>query len=618
VPICRALSAQGLAIAPRTYWARKSRPPSRRAARDAVVTGMLAGVFEPGQGRRPAPESLYGAVRAWGWLRRQGISVARCTVERIMRASGWRGNVRGPRKTRTTSRDPAAERFPDLVKRQFRAQAPGRLLVADFTYVPLAGGGFACVALVIDAYAGTIRGWECSVSKTTVFVQRAIRQAAAQLARLGHPLTGRAIHHSDAGSQYTSVRFTGTLMLAGLAGSIGTVGDACDNALAETTIGLYKSECVRDGSPFRGGPLATLADVEKITSSWVHWYNNDRLMHRTGLRPPPRPTSRTGPARHNPHPPGAPGLTRDPRGRPPGPTRARPGKARPGARTRLRPPAPCQARLTQQCQARPAGHTRNGKLKSRQSRHHDLLVTQNKVRPKAGDLQCPIFFAENELLVWIIRKAAAGGPDCVPVAEHRGPEPDQGGTGPRHTRCSVANCPAQRTGPPTRSARRPRARPRFSPLDVPDLDLASGSRRPVLLVILHADRPRSAPSNLAVRQCEDSLVRRPLLKGVAMAGRLVLRCAAMSSDPFADLARTAGEFAGGLRGLLGDGQRPAAGSPAAAGAVNDELGSEWGQFPARGVFGELVLAALSCADHLAAAAVVIRARSGVSDHEIEQ
>jgi putative transposase len=161
---------------------------------------MLAGVFEPGNDGRRAPESLYGAVKAWGWLRRQGISVARCTVERILRANGWRGNTRA-RKIRTTVPDPVAQRFPVLVKRQFKAEAPGRLLVADFTYLPLAAGGFAYVAFVIDAYAGTIRGWDCSVSKTTAFIQRAIRQAAAQLARLGHPLAGRAIHHSDAGSQ---------------------------------------------------------------------------------------------------------------------------------------------------------------------------------------------------------------------------------------------------------------------------------------------------------------------------------------------------------------------------------------------------------------------------------
>ncbi len=251
-----------------------------------MITRLLASVFEPGRSGRPAPESLYGAVKAWGWLRRQEISVARCTVERIMRANGWRGNVRRARKVRTTVSSPVAERFPDLVRRQFRADAPGRLLVADFTYVPLASGGFACVAFVIDAFAGTLRGWDCSLSKQTRFVQRAIRQATAQLARLGHPVTGGAIHHSDAGSQYTSLRFTETLMLAGLAGSIGTVGDACDNALAETTIGLCKSECARDGSPFRDGPLTTLGQVEKITAARVHWYNNDRLMHRTGLRPP--------------------------------------------------------------------------------------------------------------------------------------------------------------------------------------------------------------------------------------------------------------------------------------------------------------------------------------------
>lgn len=286
VPACRALSGHGVSISPRTFHARRSRPPAPRAVRDAWLTQLLAGIFEPDSRGRRRPESLYGAVKIWGHLRRQGISVARCTVERLMRANGWHGNVRGRRKPRTTVPDPGHARHPDLVHRDFRTHAPGRLLVADFTYVPLAGGGFGYVAFVIDAFAGTIRGWECSLVKTTAFIERAIRQAAAQLARLGHPVTTGAVHHSDAGSQYTSVRFTETLMLAGLNGSIGTVGDAYDNALAETTIGLYKSECAREGSPFRDGPLATLGQVEKITSAWVHWYNNDRLMHRTGLRPP--------------------------------------------------------------------------------------------------------------------------------------------------------------------------------------------------------------------------------------------------------------------------------------------------------------------------------------------
>jgi putative transposase len=284
-PICRALTGHHVPIAPRTYWAAKSRPPSRRTLKDALVTRWLAQMFEPGPDGRRKPESLYGAVKAHAHLNRQGLKVARCTVERLMRANGWRGNTRR-RKARTTVPDPRNPKHPDLVGRNFRADAPGRLLVADFTYVPLAIGGFAYVAFVIDAFAGTIRGWDCSLGKETRFVQRAVRQACDQLRRLGHPVTLGTIHHADAGSQYTSLRFAQTLMLEGLAGSTGSVGDAYDNALAETTIGLYKAECARDGSPFRDGPLRSRGDVEKVTAAWVHWYNTSRLMHRTGLLPP--------------------------------------------------------------------------------------------------------------------------------------------------------------------------------------------------------------------------------------------------------------------------------------------------------------------------------------------
>jgi putative transposase len=284
-PICRALSAHGIVIAPRTYWSRQSAAPGKRALWDTVVTEILAGIYEPdAHGRRP-PESLYGSVKMWAYLNRQGIPVAKCTIERLKRAHGWRGAIRG-RRVRTTVPDPAAARAPDLVRRQFRASRPGQLHVADFTYVPLSGGRFACTAFVIDAFAGLIPGWECSLSKKAAFSGSAIRGAAVYRARQGNPITGGAIHHSDAGSQYTSVHFTETLMLAGLIPSIGTVGDAFDNALAETTIGLYKTECIRDGSPFRNGPLVTLADVEEITSAWVWWYNTRRLMHRLGRRPP--------------------------------------------------------------------------------------------------------------------------------------------------------------------------------------------------------------------------------------------------------------------------------------------------------------------------------------------
>ena len=285
MPICRALTGHGVAIAPRTYWARRSRPPSRRALSDAALTEILAGIYEPDENGRRPPECLYGSLKMWEHLNRQGITVAKCTVERLMRAHRWRGVTRG-RAVRTTIPDPGHSRAPDLVKRHFKAERPGQLHVADFTYVPLDGGGFGYTAFVVDAFAGLIPGWECSLSKETAFVERAIRQAAALRARQGHPISGRAIHHSDAGSQYTSVRFAQTLLLAGLTPLVGTVGDAYDNALAETTIGLYKTECIRAGSPFRAGPVRTLADLEQITSAWVHWYNTARLMHRLGRRPP--------------------------------------------------------------------------------------------------------------------------------------------------------------------------------------------------------------------------------------------------------------------------------------------------------------------------------------------
>jgi transposase InsO family protein len=175
--------------------------------------------------------------------------------------------TRARRTPRTTEADPGAARAPDLVGRRWRVAAPNLLEVADFTYAPMVSG-FGYSAFVIDAYAGLIPGWECSLTKDTAFVERALRHAAAFRARQGHPFDG-AIHHTDAGSQYTAIHFTEVLMLAGLTPSIGSVGDALDNGLAETTIGLYKTECIREGSPFRTGPIRTLADLEDITSAWV-------------------------------------------------------------------------------------------------------------------------------------------------------------------------------------------------------------------------------------------------------------------------------------------------------------------------------------------------------------
>jgi putative transposase len=270
-------------IAPRTFYAWSSRGPSRRALWDITVTELLAGFYEPDRQGRRAPESLYGVVKMWAHLQRQGVPVARCTVERLMRQHGWRG-VRRDRRVRTTI--PGSEpRAVDLVKRRFHAAGPNQLFVADFTYVPITTGGFVYTAFIIDAYAGDIPGWAVAARADADLVSQALAFALETRHREGHPVTAGAVHHSDAGTQYTSIAFGQHLTDAGIHPSIGSVGDAYDNALAETTIGLYKTECTRPGSPFHTG-LHTTTDVEHATAAWIHWYRTSRLMHRLGRRPP--------------------------------------------------------------------------------------------------------------------------------------------------------------------------------------------------------------------------------------------------------------------------------------------------------------------------------------------
>lgn len=285
-------------IAPRTFYAWCSRGPSKRALWDAVVTELLAGYYLPDEHGRRAPESLYGAVKIWAHLNRQDIAVARCTVERLMRANGWHG-VRRTRRIRTTvsSDKPRAE---DLVNRQFRAAAPNQLFVTDFTYVPLADGRFVYTAFVIDAYADDIPGWVVARRADAGMVSLALRLALETRRHEGHPVFAGAIHHSDAGTQYTSVVLGHHLIEAGIRPSIGSIGDAYDNALAETIIGLYKTECVRADAPFHTG-LHTVADVERATAAWVHWYRTRRLMHHLGLRPPAEAETEHY-AQHQPHP----------------------------------------------------------------------------------------------------------------------------------------------------------------------------------------------------------------------------------------------------------------------------------------------------------------------------
>jgi len=217
----------------------------------------------------------------WLHLRQAGHEVARCTVERLMKVLGLAGAQRGKVK-RTTIADPAAARAKDLVNRDFAPLAPNRLRVADFTYVSTQAG-WVYVAFVIDAYARRILGWKVSTSMTTDLVLAAINQAIFTRKREGVKDLAGLIHHNDAGSQYTSVRFTGRLLEEGIDPSIGTVGDAHDNSLAESINGLYKTELIKPRRPWRNA-----AHVSAETASYVDWFNNKRLYEYCGDIPPAR------------------------------------------------------------------------------------------------------------------------------------------------------------------------------------------------------------------------------------------------------------------------------------------------------------------------------------------
>lgn len=270
--ICTVLSEHGCAIAPSTYYEHLARKPSARDRRDEQLAAEITRVHE-------AHFGVYGARKVWLQLNREGISVARCTVERLMRELGLAGVVRGKVK-RTTISDPAASRAADLVQRRFNPPTPNVLWVADFTYVST-WSGWVYVAFVIDAYARRILGWRTSTSMTTGLVLDAIEQAIWTRNRYGTTdLTG-LVQHTDAGSQYTSITYTERLAAADIDASIGTVGDSYDNALAETINGLYKTELIKTRKPWR-----TVEEVELATAEWVDWYNHRRLYEYCGDIPP--------------------------------------------------------------------------------------------------------------------------------------------------------------------------------------------------------------------------------------------------------------------------------------------------------------------------------------------
>lgn len=262
-----------LQIAPSGYWrhvAEQRNPALRcaRAQRDEDLIPKIQRVWQ-------ANLQVYGADKVWRQLKREGVTVARCTVERLMKRLGLEGARRG-KVVRTTVPDKALPCPQDRVNRQFKADRPNQLWVSDFTYVST-WQGWLYVAFVIDVFARRIVGWRVSSTMRTDFVLDALEQAL--YAR--QPELGSLIHHSDRGSQYVSIRYTERLAEAGIEPSVGSRGDSYDNALAETINGLYKTELIN-----KCGPWKSREAVELATLEWVHWFNHQRLLEPIGYIPP--------------------------------------------------------------------------------------------------------------------------------------------------------------------------------------------------------------------------------------------------------------------------------------------------------------------------------------------
>lgn len=270
-PICRVIP-----IAPSTYYAFKARErdpslQSARALRDEELKEEIKRVWKDNH-------RVYGVRKVWRQLLREGFRVARCTVARLMRQLGLRGAIRG-KGVKTTIPDELAERPLDLVERDFAAEAPNRLWVSDLTYIST-WRGFVYAAFVIDVFSRRILGWRVMTTLSADLALDALEQALYEREEAVHE---GLIHHSDRGVQYVSIRYTDRLAEAGIEPSVGSRGDSYDNALAETVIGLYKTEVIwnRNKGPWRG-----LEDVEIATLEWVWWFNYQRLLEPIGYIPP--------------------------------------------------------------------------------------------------------------------------------------------------------------------------------------------------------------------------------------------------------------------------------------------------------------------------------------------
>ncbi|MGB3437316.1 MAG: IS3 family transposase [Actinophytocola sp.] len=270
-PILEALNDTPAAIAPSTYYAAKTRPESARTARDRELAVKIEQVHEDNYG-------VYGARKVWAELNRQGVEVARCTVERLMREIGLRGLVRD-KSPRTTRPAPETGRPTDLVERDFTATRPNELWVADITYVRTTTG-WVYAAFVLDVFSRMIVGWQVATSLYTDLALDALQMAIWRRHADGADLTG-LVHHSDRGVQYRAVRYTQRLDEADAVASVGSKGDSYDNAMAEAFNSLYKAELVRNKGPWQG-----IDDLEIATVEYIDWYNNRRLHGELGHLPP--------------------------------------------------------------------------------------------------------------------------------------------------------------------------------------------------------------------------------------------------------------------------------------------------------------------------------------------
>jgi putative transposase len=276
-PIVDALRSAGVAIALSTYYAAKEREPSARAVRDAELLPEIRRVHKDNIG-------VYGAKKVWAQLNREGVEVARCTVERLMKAEGLQGIRREKTRKTTTSEGAETERPADLVDRQFVAEAPNQLWVADLTYVRT-HAGWVYAAFILDVFSRMVTGWQVSTSLRTDLALDALDMGLWARQRAGQSVAGLT-HHSDRGVQYRAIRYTERLAEAEAVASVGSKGDSYDNAMAEAFNSLFKAECIRNPVMRPHGGWKSIGDVEIAVAEYVDWFNHRRVHGEIGLIPP--------------------------------------------------------------------------------------------------------------------------------------------------------------------------------------------------------------------------------------------------------------------------------------------------------------------------------------------